>query len=148
MKELMTLVGRGQALKGFRFIVSTPPDICKECKFFNICMGRLVPGRIYEVVEVREKQHYCQLYEGKVTVVKVVEAPMEVLIKAQVAIEGAILAFSQEECDEKGCRLQGLCRPEGIRRGERVKIVRILEDLSELALCGKRFRKALVMVVD
>lgn len=148
MKEIMTLIGEGQASKGFKFVVSSPPDVCRECRLFSVCMGRLVPGRVYEVVEVRDKQHYCPLYEGKVTVAKVVEAPMEVVVKTQAAIEGAILAFSHGECDEKGCRLEDLCKPKGIRKGEKVKIVRVLEDLSELALCGKGYRRALVVVVD
>lgn len=148
VKEIVTMVGETQASKGFKFIASTPPGVCKGCRLFNVCMGRLVPGRVYEVVEVREKQHYCQLYEGKVWVAKVMEAPIEVLIKTQFAVEGAILSFSKEECEENGCILKSYCRPEGIMKGEKVKIVKVLEDVSEMAFCGKNLRKVLVSVVS
>ena len=148
MKEIVTMVGEAQAFKGFKFVASTPPEVCRRCKLFGVCMGRLVPGRVYEVVEVRDKQHYCELYEGKVRVAKVFEAPIEVLVKAQFAVEGAIISFMHDECMEKGCRLKGYCMPEGIPRGTKVKIINVLEDLSELALCGKNLRKVLVVALD
>lgn len=148
MREMVTMVGEGQASKGFRFVASTPPDVCKSCRLFMVCMGRLVPGRVYEVVEVRDKQHFCELYGEKVRVVKVVEAPIEVLVKSQFSVEGAIISFSYEDCREKGCALKGYCMPEGIKKGTKVKITKVLEDVSELALCGNNFRKVLVVVMD
>ncbi|MCQ5362575.1 MAG: UPF0179 family protein [Candidatus Verstraetearchaeota archaeon] len=148
MKEIVTMVGEGQASKGFRFVASTPPEVCKRCRLFSACMGRLVPGRVYEVIEVRDKWHYCELYEGKVVVAKVAEAPMEVLVKAQFAVEGAIISFVYEDCREKGCTLKGYCMPEGIKKGTKVKITKIMEDVSELALCGKNLRKVHVITVE
>ena len=148
MKEVVTMVGETQASKGFRFVASPPPEVCRRCKLYNVCMERLVPGRVYEVVEVKDKQHYCELYEGKVRVAKVVEAPMEVLVKAQFAVEGAIVLFVYDECRESGCTLRSYCMPEGVQRGKKVKIIKVLEDVSELALCGKTLRKVLVLVLD
>ncbi|MEM4204612.1 MAG: UPF0179 family protein [Candidatus Methanomethylicaceae archaeon] len=148
LKEIVTMVGEAQASKGFKFVASTPPEVCRRCKLFGVCMGKLVPGRVYEVVEVRDKQHYCELYEGKVRVAKVAEAPMEVLVKAQFAVEGAIISFMYDECRERGCTLRGYCMPEGIAKGTKVKMISILEDVSELALCGKNLRKVLVVALD
>ncbi|MBM5805215.1 MAG: UPF0179 family protein [Candidatus Verstraetearchaeota archaeon] len=147
-REVVTLVGEGQASKGFRFVASRPPDVCRSCKIFIVCMGRLVPGRAYEVVEVKDKQHYCALYEDKVRVAKVVQSPIELLVKPQYAVEGATVTFAIEECTEKSCLLENLCRPEGIKRGEKIRIERVLEDVSEMALCGRRYRKATALVVE
>lgn len=148
MKEVVTMVGETQASKGFRFVAASPPEVCRRCKLFSVCMERLVPGRVYEVVEVRDKQHYCELYEGKVRVAKVVEAPMELLVKAQFAVEGATISFVYDECRESGCTLRSYCMPKGVERGKKVKIIKVLEDVSELALCGKTLRKVLVLVLD
>jgi len=147
-KEIVTLVGEGQASKGFRFIASQPPDVCKSCKIFIVCMGRLVPGRAYEVVEVKDKQHYCALYEDKVRVAKVIRSPIELLVKAQYAVEGATATFTIEECTEKNCLIEKLCRPEGVQKGEKIKIEKVLEDVSDMALCGKKYRKATALVVE
>lgn len=147
-REIVTLVGEGQASKGFRFIASQPPDVCRSCKIFIVCMGRLVPGWAYEVVEVKDKQHYCALYEDKVRVAKVIQSPIELLVKAQYAVEGATVTFTIEDCMEKNCLIERLCRPEGVKKGEKIKIERVLEDVSEMALCRKKYRKATALVVE
>lgn len=146
-RAIVTFVGEGQATVGFRFVSSQPPEVCKGCKLFKICMGKLVPGRTYQVIELKQKQHYCPLYEGNVSVAKVLQAPTEVAMKPQHAIEGATVAFAGVDCNER-CPLEKLCKPEGIKRGERVRIEKVSEDISEMAVCGKRFKKASVLVVE
>jgi uncharacterized protein (UPF0179 family) len=148
VKEIVTLVGEGQASKGFKFIASKPPDVCKSCKLFIACMGRLVPGRAYEVIEVKDKQHYCALYEEKVSVAKVIQSPIELLIKPRYAVEGATIILSLEECKQKNCPIENLCRPEGVKTGGKIKIQKVLEDLSDKALCGKKYRKVTALVVE
>jgi uncharacterized protein (UPF0179 family) len=147
-KEIVTLVGEGQASKGFKFIASKPPDVCKSCKMFIVCMGKLVPGRAYIVIEVKDKQHYCALYEDKVRVAKVVQSPIELLVKPQYAVEGVTITFAFEECTEKNCLIENLCRPESLKKGEKIKIERVLEDVSKMALCGKKYRKVTALVVE
>lgn len=144
----MTLVGEGQASKGFKFIASKPPDVCKSCKMFIACMGRLVPGRAYEVIEVKDKQHFCALYEGKVRVAKVIQSPIELIIKSHYAVEGATVALTLEECNQKNCPVENLCKPEGVKIGDKVKIQKVLEDLSDKVLCGKKYRKVSALVVE
>jgi hypothetical protein len=147
-KVIVTLVGEGQAIKGFRFVVAQPPAICKECKLFLVCMGKLVPGRAYEVVEVKDKQHYCNLYEDKVKVAKVVPSPIEVVIKSQHAIEGITITFAGVECEKKGCAIERLCKPEGVKKGEKIKIEKVSESVSEMALCKKKLKKVTALVVE
>lgn len=148
MKELFTLVGEALAKKGSRFVAIEKPEICKSCNLFEICMKNMVVGRTYEVVEVRNRWHYCRLYEGKLIVVKVLELPIEVILKKQIAMEGAIIKFSPMECNEMKCKLRRYCEPSGLKIGERIKILKILEDVSEMALCGKNMVKTLVEIID
>jgi uncharacterized protein (UPF0179 family) len=147
-KTIVTLVGEGQSSKGFKFIASIPPDMCKQCKLFLVCMGKLVPGRAYEVVELKEKEHYCALYEGNVRVAKVAQSPIEILVKPQHAIEGATMTYVSIDCEIKRCPLEGACRPEGVRKGEKVKIIGVPEDVSGQIPCRKKLRKATVLVVE
>ncbi|MCC6013730.1 MAG: UPF0179 family protein [Candidatus Verstraetearchaeota archaeon] len=144
-REIITLLGN--AKKGMEFIAINPPEICKSCKLFSICLERLVPGRKYKVIEVRDKQHYCQLSNEKINVVKVVELPIEIALRKQIAIEGAIIKYSWIECNEFKCKLRGLCKPLGLNIGDRIKIIKILEDLSEMAFCGKEIVKVEVVVI-
>jgi len=147
-KSIVTLVGEGQAWKGFRFVAAKPPDICHECKLFLVCMGKLTPGRPYEVIELKDKQHYCALYEGQVRVAKVVPSAIEVVVKPQHAMEGATITFKIIECDKKGCSLEGFCRPEGLKLGDKIKIEKVSEDVSKVALCRKKLKKVTALVVE
>ena len=148
-KEIVTLVGECQATVGFKFIASQPLEVCINCKLFRACMFKLIPGRAYEIVEVKDKEHYCELYEGNVKVAKVVQAPIEMLVKPHMAVEGAIIAFEVEDCSKK-CPLEMVCRSEWAKAGDKnkIKIEKILGDVSEMAICGKKFRKVIALVVD
>jgi uncharacterized protein (UPF0179 family) len=111
-------------------------------------MGKLVPGRAYEVIEIKDKQHYCSLYEDKVNVAKVIPSPIEVVIKSQHAIEGATITFAGAECEKKGCTIEKLCKPEGVKKGEKIKIEKVSESVSEVALCKKKLKKVTALVVE
>lgn len=148
MREVFTLVGEALAKKGSRFIAVETPEVCKSCSLFEVCMKNIVVGRAYEVIEVRNRWHYCRLHEGKLIVVKVLELPIEVVLKKQIAMEGAIIKFSPMECNEIKCKLKKYCKPSGLRTGERIKILKILEDVSEMALCSKNMVKTLVEIIE
>ncbi len=147
-KGVVTFVGEGQAAVGFRFVASAPPEVCRKCKLFLVCMGRLKPGRAYMVIELKEKEHYCPLYEGKVRVAKVVQAPIEALVKPQFAVEGATVTISIEECGEKACSLAMVCRPEGVRNGDKIRIEKVGEDVSKVVPCSKRLKRVTALVVE
>ena len=142
-------MGEGQAIIGFKFVASQPPEVCVSCKLFKVCMSRLATGRNYEVIEVKDKEHYCALYEDNVKVAKVVQAPVELLVKPQMAVEGAIITYETEDCNKK-CPLEKPCRPEWAKNGEKVKvkIEKILGDVSDMAICRKKFRKVTALVVE
>ncbi|MCS7097782.1 MAG: UPF0179 family protein [Candidatus Methanomethyliaceae archaeon] len=148
MRETVTLVGEGMAKRGLKFMAIEAPQICKSCNLFDICMKNVIAGRFYEIIEVRGRKHYCKLYEGKLVVVKVVELPMEIILRKSIAIEGAIIRFSWIECNEMNCILRNLCKPIGLKIGERIKILNVLNDVSEMALCGKEMVRVIVEVAD
>ncbi|MBC7121226.1 MAG: UPF0179 family protein [Candidatus Methanosuratus sp.] len=147
--EVVTFVGDVQAKVGFRFVASQPPEVCKGCKLFLACMSKLRPGKVYEVVEVKDKEHFCPLYEGTVRVVKVAEAPVEALVKSNLAVEGATVEPVIEDCGKK-CALKPYCNPEWADPGKkaRLKINRVCEDVSDKAICGKKLKKVIGMTVD
>lgn len=147
-KTIVTLVGEGQSSKGFKFVASVPPEVCRQCKLFLVCMGKLVPGRAYEVVELKEKEHFCGLYEGKVRVARVIQSPVEILVKPQHAMEGVTMVYAGIQCEVTRCPMEKVCKPEGVRKGEKVKIVGVPEDVSGQIPCKKKLRKATVLVVD
>lgn len=148
-REIVTFVGDVQAKVGFRFVASQPPEVCRGCKLFLACMSKLKPGKVYEVVELKDKEHYCPLYEGTVKVVKVAEAPVEVLVKSNLAVEGATVEPLIEECGKK-CPLKTYCCPEWVEPGKKVKvkIFQVIEDVSERAVCGKKLKKVAGMAMD
>ncbi len=148
-KEIVTFVGDVQAKVGFRFVSSQPPEVCRNCKLFVACMSKLKPGKVYEIVDVKDKEHYCPLYEGKVRVVKVVEAPVEALVKSNLAVEGATVEPLIEECGKK-CVLRAYCRPEWTDPGKRIKlrICQVIEDVSDRAVCGKKLKKVAGILMD
>ncbi|MEJ5293365.1 MAG: UPF0179 family protein [Candidatus Methanosuratincola sp.] len=148
-REIVTFVGDVQARVGFRFVASQPPEICRGCKLFLACMSKLKPGKVYEVVEVKEKEHYCPLYEGSVKVVKVAEAPVEAVVKSNLAVEGATVEPLIEECGKK-CTLKTFCSPEWAEPGKKVKIkiCQVIEDVSDRAVCGKKLKKVAGMTMD
>lgn len=147
-KTIVTLIGEGQCTKGFKFIASAPPEVCRQCRLFLACMGKLTPGRAYEVVEIKDKEHYCPLYEGKVRVARVAQSPLEILIKPQHAMEGATMVYSGIECRMKGCPMESVCRPEGVRKGEKVKIIGTPKELTGEVPCRMKLKKATVLVVE
>ncbi|MCQ8892377.1 MAG: UPF0179 family protein [Candidatus Methanosuratincola sp.] len=148
-QEIVTFVGDVQAKVGFRFVASQPPEVCKGCKLFLACMSKLKPGKVYEVVEVKDKEHYCPLYEGSVKVVKVAEAPVEALVKSNLAVEGATVEPLIEDCGKK-CPLKVYCTPEWAEPGKKVKlrICQVIEDVSDKAACGKKLKKVAGMATD
>ena len=149
VKEIVTFVGEINARRGYKFVASPAPEVCTSCKLYQACMSRLKAGRAYEVIDVKDMEHYCPLYEDKVRVVKVVETTVEALVKPQSAVEGAIVTMDAEDCDRK-CPLESLCMPEWATKGKKskIKIEKVMEDVSEMAVCGKKLRKVTARIAE
>ncbi len=116
----VTLLSREQAEVGHKFRLLTIPEECKACRLFPVCLGKLTPGRSYRVVEVRHSMgQKCKITDGEMVPVVVEELPMVGLVPLNKALEGAVVTF-EGEC--VGCEK---C-PEGVRVGDKIKIVKIL----------------------
>ncbi|MFA7622902.1 MAG: UPF0179 family protein, partial [Candidatus Methanomethylophilaceae archaeon] len=60
---LVTLIGESQARIGNRFYYLGPSLECRECRFKNVCFN-LEVGRMYEVTELRDVHHECEMHES------------------------------------------------------------------------------------
>ena len=120
---MITIVGKKQAREGFVFLHKGKPEKCSDCKFCKVCVEKLEPNRVYEVIEVREQQMPCLLHEDGAQVVVVQEAAIRTTIPVKWAFEGAVVTFQPRECNYPECESYSLCNPVGIIPGDRCKIV-------------------------
>jgi len=125
----VTLLSSKIARKGYVFIHEGGAEECEKCPFRKVCIESLENGRVYEVVKVRDKKHYCKLTEGEVVVVEVKPAKIDVAIEAKKAIEGIIVSYRLKRCEEK-CPNIVYCIPIGLKEGDRIKILKIFESLK------------------
>ncbi len=122
-RRIITLVGREQARVGYRFKVHSVPEECSRCRLYPVCMGKLVPKRVYEVVEVRKGTgQRCPLTASEMVPVVVVNVPIRVLVPDRYALEGAIITYDYW-CDCEGCVREPI-----LKRGEKVKILNVVGD--------------------
>lgn len=136
---MITLVPEGFAKIGRRFLQMEPSDSCLECRFRAVCADKLRPGRIYQVVEILGKKLDCPIH-GSVVTVRVEPAPIEALIDSRSALRGSIITYRAPSCDEP-CELIELCKPIGLRNGDKCRILEVLDKIS----CGKgNLRRALL----
>ena len=125
-RRLITLVSQAQARKGERFRARMHPK-CASCKIYSACAKNLREGFAYEVVEVRGIVHTCPLTGTKMVAAVVVELPIEVSVPKHLAVEGLRTSNWGVDCGLEKCRNHAYCRPGGIGRGEKVKVVKVLK---------------------
>jgi uncharacterized protein (UPF0179 family) len=126
---MITVIGERQAKIDGRFIYLGPLTECKECKLKGVCFN-LDAGNLYRIVEVRDVRHECKVHEEGVRVVKVEKEQMEGAISKKGALEGTTITFEPIRCDNLGCEHYHLCHPQGIEKGHKARIARILGDLE------------------
>ena len=127
----ITSVPKAFAKRGYKFVFEGKvSEECKECPLYNVCIKNLETGRVYEIVNVRNKKHKCKVYGSEIVVVEVREADIEALIKTSMAIEGAIISYSSPNCNEYLCPYFKLCKPPGVKLGDKYKVIRVLEKLK------------------
>ena len=124
--KIITLISVENARKGYKFLFEGQVyEQCKLCPLYNVCIGNLEKGRVYEVINVRKKKHKCKALNMDLAVVEVREAPLEVAIRTSYAIEGAIITFHPINCSKLSCINYELCSPIGLKSGDKCKIVKI-----------------------
>jgi len=142
VEPVVTLVGELQAKPGFKFIFQGASEACANCKLREVCVTKLEPNTVYKVVEVLEKRHKCPLREGWVVVAKVVEAEVEALLDAKMAVQDAIITFKRRKCDNVGCAMWSICQSPYVKEGGKYKVLRVEK---EGVFCdGKKMLKVLL----
>jgi uncharacterized protein (UPF0179 family) len=126
-KQIITAVGFKQAKTGFQFLHAKPLTECENCRLFNVCMTNLETDRVYEIIEVREKNFPCNIHEEGVRIVKVVEADRDAAINPKFVFPQALITLTTQECQNLSCPGYTICVPQGLKNGDKVKILKVKE---------------------
>lgn len=120
---MITLIGNSLAVEGLEFKYLGASSHCEKCRFKNTCIDTLEEGRIYIIKEVKDTQQPCPIHAGgKVRVVDVELADIDVLIDPKQSFEGSSVLFNPITCDSK-CYMRDLCLPEGLYKDDRCRII-------------------------
>ncbi|OYT60348.1 hypothetical protein B6U71_00955 [Euryarchaeota archaeon ex4484_178] len=138
---MITLIGKALAEEGLEFQYRGPLMECRTCKLKNVCFN-LDEGKWYRITKIRDKEHDCKIHEGgKVVTVEVEEIPVPIIISAKNVVEGETITYKPVSCRDTKCEYYPLCHPIGLREGDKIKIVKVLENVE----CDKKnLKKVLV----
>ncbi len=125
--EVFTLVGENQAKIGFKFLFNSAAEECNHCDLKPVCIDNLKSNTIYEIIEVRDVSHKCPIH-GTVRVVKVRSAEIEVVIPTRNVFVNAIISYDPVDCLNYQCPYHDFCEPVGLNKGDKVKILKILDN--------------------
>jgi uncharacterized protein (UPF0179 family) len=123
----VTLVGEKWAVEGNEFIYLEPSSDCKDCKVKTVCFN-LQEGRRYRIKSIRETRHPCKVHDAGVVAVEFEELPVKVAMEANKVMEGVVVTFSTNGCQNTACMHRRLCSQNFIKSDQKVKI---------LTLCGE-----------
>lgn len=124
-KQVLTLIGKGQAIIGRTFKLYAIPDECRRCKLYNICVARIKPGRVYRIVEIRHvslpQPDKCLLTGEEMVPIVAEEQPIIIPIPAKSFLEGVIMTYTKINinCNELRNYLN-----QPINDGTKIRIIR------------------------
>ncbi|MCS7120110.1 MAG: UPF0179 family protein [Nitrososphaerota archaeon] len=142
-KLIITLISRSQARIGLEFLFQGPSVKCSGCEYRKVCIGSIKPGRIYRIVNMRNKILHCPLTDADMQVVEVAAAERPAAILAKYAIRSAIIEFKRPDCTGIMCENHELCNPVGLSDGDRCEIISVMESLH--CPSGLALKKALLL---
>jgi len=137
-KTKVTLVGTVLAKQGTEFIYEGETAECETCKVKKAC-NNLIIGRKYRIVSVRSTHHECVIHLNGATAVEVMEAPITVLINADMAIVNSKIKIDLS-CNKSDCRSYSLCRPDGVMDGEKYVVTDVLGNTSDICAKGRALK--------
>lgn len=139
---LVTLVGEQLAVEGEEFTYLGSNSECRNCQLKTVCFN-LKPGRRYRITKLREKNHDCNLHEGKVVVVEVDELPLTVAVPKEPS-EGKITTVKKQTCKNIGCDSFEICTNMGLQNGRSYMVKKVYEKIK----CPKNHELYRVDVTD
>jgi len=128
--SIVTLIGSAYAKKGTKFVYLGETSLCKQCEYYNVCQSNLEKDRVYEVIDVKNVTHPCELHYNDVVLVEVQEAEIISVLPSKKAIEGAIVEFDPLVCDNHNCNFFNICNPVGLIKGDKVQVTKVLEKIN------------------
>jgi uncharacterized protein (UPF0179 family) len=122
-EERMGLVPSNLAREGFKFIFMGEAEACRGCKYRSVCVDGMEVGRLYVVKGVNERKRFQCPIHGELTLASIARANIEIASGARM-VEGASFIY-RASCSEE-CEYQNYCRPEGVKEGDKLRVVREL----------------------
>jgi len=129
-RPLITLVGLRQAKIGFSFLNEDVLKECENCSLFKVCIAKLEIGRVYVVSDIRDKIFHCKVHEEGVQVVEVIEPNIKTTMENRLAFKCGTITFQLQPCKEISCSKYNNCVPQGLKIGDKCKVVEVKEQVS------------------
>ena len=137
-KTKVTLVGTVLAKPGTEFIYEGEVAGCDTCKVKKAC-NNLQTGRKYRIMSVRTTHHECMVHLDGTIAVDVMEAPVTVLINADMAIVNSKIKL-ELSCSNNDCRSYQLCHPEGVVEGEKYIVAEVISKAPDVCEKGRMLK--------
>jgi len=137
-KTKVTLVGTALAKPGVEFVYEGESAECETCKVKKAC-NNLHKGHRYRILTVRSTHHDCAIHFNGATAVEVTEAPVTMLISADMAMVNSKITV-EFSCNKTDCRSYPLCRPDGIVEGEKYIVADVLGNASDICVKGRALK--------
>ena len=135
VKTKVTLVGTVLAKPGTEFIYEGEVADCNTCKVKKAC-NNLQAGRRYRIVSVRTTHHECIVHLDGATAVEVMEAPISVLINADMAIVNSKIK-PDLSCTKNDCPSFLICHPDGVVNGEKYIVADVISKAPDVCEKGR-----------
>jgi hypothetical protein len=137
-KNKVTLVGTVLAKPGIEFIYEGESTECDTCKVKKAC-NNLVKGHRYRIITVRSTHHDCSVHLNGATAVEVMDAPVTMLINADMAMPNSKVKI-EFSCNKSDCKSYPLCRPDGVVEGEKYIVADVLGNASDICEKGRALK--------
>ncbi|MBU4340608.1 MAG: UPF0179 family protein [Euryarchaeota archaeon] len=129
--KIITLIGTKLAKTGNEFNFKGGVKECEPCRLNKTCLGLNIGSR-YRITALRNGGKLeCYVHDSGVCAVEVIELPVEISVESRKAMKGSTITYEPVPCNITGCTNYVMCRPEGMRRGDKFNVVSIGEDISD-----------------
>ncbi len=142
--KIVYLIDKSVGDVGYRFVYHDV-DGCVACKQKNLCMGKLVDGRVYEVHSVLKtrKKIICPITENEMSLVEVGLADIQTSISTKKAVDNIVTIWSSPICEIYDCRYREYCFPKGLVKGDKVRVIKVEKKIT----CPLKYNLTLVFVL-
>jgi|Deesub1362A_J573_1020465.scaffolds.fasta_scaffold00001_279 hypothetical protein len=129
--KIVYLIDKNVCEVGFRFVYHNV-DACKKCGHKDLCTGKLVEGRVYEVLNIlkTKKKIICPITENEMSLAEVSLASIHTSLSTKKAVENIVTSWSSPICENYNCEYREICFPKGLIKGDKVRVKKVEEKIS------------------